>query len=166
MAKAEAEGRGEQRRVLLQVALGAALGFAVLLLLIMAPADDTENDAKRRKPLTAASRAAALALGLGLGALGGYAASLLQVHARRGAVLPPLESNEAFAAKQMRGDSGGAGELRERKAAQPSVSRPGVPGGAEPTEAAGGAEAAGVRSRRPNAKAGRAAALKAMGKAR
>ena len=35
-------------------------------------------------------------------------------HLRRGATLPPLQSNEHFAALQMRGDTGGAGPLRSK----------------------------------------------------
>ena len=56
--------------------------------------------------------ALALMCGAVFGTLGGAAFVLLRRHQREGAVLAPLQSNDEFAAMQMKGDTSGAGELR------------------------------------------------------
>ena len=90
---------------------------------------------------------------------------------RRGATLPPLQSNEYFAALQMRGDTDGAGPLRSKV-----LERPPAESGhtAAATTTPGGGAAAGGRSdaaaggkagaRGRSTQNGRAAAMKAMGK--
>ena len=95
---------------------------------------------------------------------------------RRGATLPPLQSNEYFAALQMRGDTGGAGPLRSKVLERPpaesgqaavaaataatAAAGGGAAAGGKPDAAAGGKAGARVRSTQN----GRAAAMKAMGK--
>ena len=161
MSKAEAAGQRERRIEQMRLALAVAIGFSFALLLVMAPTQEapraTGSQRRDSAALSATTQSLALALGLALGALGGYAANMLVLHARRGAVLPPLESNEAFAARQIRG---GGAELLGRTAAQPGEI-------AREATAAGVVQPAGARTerRRPNAKAGRTAALRAMGKA-
>ena len=88
---------------------------------------------------------------------------------RRGATLPPLQSNEYFAALQMRGDTDGAGPLRSKVLERPpaesghtaaaAAAATGAPGGR--SDAAAGGKA-GARGR--STQNGRAAAMKAMGK--
>ena len=161
VSKAEAAGQRERRIEQMRLALAVAIGFSLALLLVMAPTQEapraTGSQRRDSAALSATTQSLALALGLALGALGGYAANMLVLHARRGAVLPPLESNEAFAARQIRG---GGAELLGRTAAQPGEI-------AREATAAGVVQPAGARTerRRPNAKAGRTAALRAMGKA-
>ena len=105
-----------------------------------------------------------------------FALTLVLTHLRRGATLPPLQSNEHFAALQMRGDTGGAGPLRSKvlerplaesghaaaAAAAAATAAPGAGTAAvgKPDAAAGGKAGARVRSTQN----GRAAAMKAMGK--
>ena len=94
---------------------------------------------------------------------------------RRGATLPPLQSNEYFAALQMRGDTGGAGPLRSKVLERPPAeSGQTAAAAAAATGAPGGGAAAGGRSdaaaagkagaRGRSTQNGRAAAMKAMGK--
>ena len=91
---------------------------------------------------------------------------------RRGATLPPLQSNEYFAALQMRGDTDGAGPLRSKVLERPpaesghtAAAATGAPGGGAAaggrSDAAAGGKA-GARGR--STQNGRAAAMKAMGK--
>ena len=92
---------------------------------------------------------------------------------RRGATLPPLQSNEYFAALQMRGDTDGAGPLRSKVLERPPAES-GHAAAAAATGAPGGGAAAGGRSdaaaggkagaRARSTQNGRAAAMKAMGK--
>ena len=93
---------------------------------------------------------------------------------RRGATLPPLQSNEYFAALQMRGDTDGAGPLRSKVLERPPAESGHTAAAAAATGAPGGGAAAGGRSdaaaggkagaRGRSKQNGRAAAMKAMGK--
>ena len=94
---------------------------------------------------------------------------------RRGGTLPPLQSNEYFAALQMRGDTDGAGPLRSKVLERPPAeSGHTAAAAAAATGAPGGGAAAGGRSdaaacgkagaRGRSTQNGRAAAMKAMGK--
>ena len=93
---------------------------------------------------------------------------------RRGRTLPPLQSNEYFAALQMRGDTDGAGPLRSKVLERPPAENGHTAAAAAATGAPGGGAAAGGRSdaaaggkagaRGRSTQNGRAAAMKAMGK--
>jgi len=152
-------------------ALGALLGLVLLGLLLLAP--EPAKPAKMPKPSSAAGASVAtsvamLVLGAALGALGGYAADLLRKHNRRGEMLPPMVSNERFAAMQMpgapkeeaRGPAGGLGGIVGGLGMGGGVAE--APVEAARSDAAGTRETKGPRSR--STKHGRAAALKAAGK--
>ena len=179
-ADATARLAARKRAEYLQVAVGGAVGLAVLALLLLAPA----SEAAPPKPGTPKPPSGALAglwsaLGLLLGALVGAAAGagavMLRRHQRKGTTLAPLQSNEHFAAMQMQGDADGAGPLRskvlERPPEGPAAAAaavappPGAPaggggGGNKPEGGGGGKGSKHVRSTQN----GRAAALRAMGK--
>ena len=111
----------QRRRARLIPAAGGAVGMALLALFILAPSAPDETPARRARAAGALSGVVGSALGLlfgaALGAAGGYAATLLQASARRGAALPPLETNDAFAARQVFGGGGGIGVGVAAKAA-------------------------------------------------
>ena len=151
----QAEAAAAEQR---HVGVGAAVGVVVMLLLIASSTDGGT-----------VSRIAALFFGGLLGALAGAGYVMLRRQQRRGSVLPPLHSNEMFAALQMKGDLDGAGELRSTVMQDDPVATaaaaaaqglgPGGPGGP-----GGGDAKDGPKRRVKSASNGRAAALKALGK--
>jgi len=154
-----------KRREWLQTGAGAAAGVCIVAMLLVSSSEG------------AVTRFAALTAGALFGALGGAGFVMLRRQQRSGSVLAPLQSNEAFAAMQMRGDRDGAGELRSAVLEQPPPARqtmPGVPGmTASPTggvpmpppsasaDSRTGAEA---KRRVRSTGNGRAAAMRALGK--
>ena len=112
----------------------------------------------------------ALLCGTVVGALGGGGFVLFRRQQRESSVLPPLQSNHDFAALQMKGDKGGAGELR---AAPPPPAEDhwtggvGHGGGGVPTSAVAGGSPSGApaapakQAPRRSTQNGRAAAMKA-----
>jgi hypothetical protein len=186
LRRAAAQARAER----VWVAAGAAGGFALLALLAAAPdmnIPGMNSPAGRRAEgggggLGIAGRAAAAVAGAAIG--GAIAAGLivLRAHGRRGAVLPPLESNDRFVAMQAGG--GGLGPQPAAEAprgmwgAAPAVvpiwengngaGGPPVEGGMRGGAAGPGGLGAGAGSKaggkRRAVKHGRAAALRAMGK--
>jgi len=176
--EAAARLAAQQRTERLQVAACALAGLLVLGLLLLAPAAVGSGGTGGARAGAGAAghlwRGLGALLGASLGGAGGAGAVALRRHLRRGKTLPPLQSNEHFAALQMRGDTGGAGPLRSKVLERPAegghasvaatTTTAAAPGGAtaaggKPDAAAGG-KAARVRSTQN----GRAAAMKAMGK--
>lgn len=96
------------------VVAGAMIGVLLLLLLVLAPGSEPAPGKKGPPPPGIVSYTASVIFGAVLGALAAVGAVALQRHNRRGLVLPPLESNERFAAMQMRNDRDGAGPLRSK----------------------------------------------------
>jgi len=184
-ARLEAQSKAETMRV----AVGATVGAVLLGLLLMAPAAEPDKPAgvggmPRAPPpagsvVTALSNFFGLLMGVLLGAAAGAGSVQLQRHSRKGAALPPLQSNEHFAAMQMHADvaeaGGAAGPLRSRvleqgdgpaveprqaaSSAVPPHAGGGAAGGAKPDAAASNAKGHGKVRSTAN---GRAAALKAM----
>ena len=162
------------------VGIGAAIGVAVLLLLLLSGSSSSG----------ALSRVAAILGGALFGALGGVAYVLIMRQQRKGSVLAPLQTNEHFAAMQMRGDRDGAGELKSSVLEDAAASGGGgggggmgmfQQGGATPMmvkeqgsgkvigpAGGGGGESSGgggkSKHRVKSNAAGRAAAMKALGK--
>ena len=106
-----------------------------------------------------------------VGGVGGFGYVMLRRQQKAGAVLPPLQSNEMFAALNMKGDRTGAGELRspvlEQQQQQPAFdSREAGPGdgGGDASTPGGSASSSGAKRRVKKVENGRAAALKALGK--
>ena len=109
--EAQARHASQQRTERLYAVVGALAGVVLFALLVLAPPTPVEG--KRAPPPPGlATKVVALLLGAGLGALAAIGGVALQRHSRKGKTLPPLDTNEKFAAMQMRGDVGGAGELR------------------------------------------------------
>lgn len=169
----DATGRAAEK---LHVGIGAAIGIAAMLLLLLS---STSGGLR--------TRVASVLAGALFGSLGGGAYVMLRRQHRQGAILPPLQTNEHFAALQMKGDRDGAGELRSRvletaPAAPPppvgmfsggaAAAVPAAPTGRGPDAALGGSARGGgggagggeAKRRVKSQSAGRAAAMKAMGK--
>lgn len=156
------------------VGIGAAVGIVVVLLLLFLSAETGVG-----------SQVGGLLAGGCFGALGGVAFVALRRQQRGGSILPPLQSNEHFAALQMKGDRDGAGELKSTVLADAANAAPppavgmfsgggggglgsggGAPGGGGgPPAAKSGSDGSSAAKRRVKSSAnGRAAALKAMGR--
>ena len=157
-AREAASKRSEQ----LHVVIGAVVGVSCMLLLLASSADGG-----------AFSRLAAILAGFMFGSLGGVAVVMIRRQQRGGTVLPPLQTNEHFAALQMKGDRDGAGELRTDvlHTAAPTAPPAGGMFGGGGAAVVGGAAAAGGASKGGDAKRrvkstnnGRAAAMRALGK--
>lgn len=152
-SRLRASAQQRQERLLVAAATGAGLLFFALLAL-------TDGGAGHAKLVGVAG------LGAALGALAGVGATALRGHGRRGAVLPPLETNDAFVALQTGagGDAAGRGAPQaaglQTDARAAAVAADGAAGGAPSSGGTGGAKGARHRS----AKNGRAAALRAMGR--
>ena len=145
------------------VAISAAVGLFAILLLALSSSEGGVG-----------SRVGAALAGAFFGALGGVGFVLLRRQQRKGTVLPPLQSNEYFAALQMKGDRDGAGELRSSVLQQPPDAAPSGAAGLPATATASGGAAApagkaggggDVKRRVKSTSNGRAAAMRAMGKA-
>ena len=167
--EAQARHASQQRTERLYAVVGALAGVVLFALLVLAPPTPVEG--KRAPPPPGlATKAVALLLGAGLGALAAVGGVALQRHSRKGKTLPPLDTNERFAAMQMRGDVGGAGELRSTvldapppAAAATAAAAPATPTGNVPSAGGSGGGSA-SKGRVKSTANGRAAALKAMGK--
>lgn len=179
-ARVEVQGKAEMMRV----AVGATAGAVILGLLLLAPAAEPDTPAgvggvppappPAGGVVGAMSNAFGLLLGVLLGAGAGAGSVQLQRHSRRGAALPPLESNERFAAMQMHADvaeaGGAAGPLRTRvleQAERPAVEqRQAEPAAPHAASSGGGVPAPKAKDKVRSTQNGRAAALKAMGKSK
>ena len=164
------------RREYMQAVVGGAIGI-FLVLLILASSDDAGATTAKGKTSGPGifSSVASIVVGLLLGLLGGGATVLLLRHQRKGSVLPPLQTNDQFAAEQMRGDRDGAGELRVPKGRAAEPPPPNLPscGASAPTfggpqapqpPAASNKSKDGPKARVRSTGNGRAAAMKALGK--
>lgn len=156
-AEARVRETEARRRELIQVTIAAVSLLSVVLLL------GAQSETSRLM------QAAGALAGLLFGTLGGVAFVCLMRQQRRGGVLPPLQSNEAFAAMQMKGDRHGAGEIRTPAQAQSSNGAGAIGACASSTNSSGGGEAQPSSSsdakRRVRSTAnGRNAAMRALGK--
>lgn len=152
------------RREKMIAAVGTAIGVCLVLVLLLARPDGGGGGSSERPGLV--TSIASVVVGGLLGAVGGVGTVLLLRYQRKGAVLPPLQTNEQFAAEQMHGDRDGAGELRIPKgraadAATGSTAPTGY-GTAPPAGSKDGSKEGKARVRSTGN--GRAAALKALGK--
>ena len=156
--------KSHRRRDLMKIGIGALVGFLLVLVMLMAPSEEGSKPPSgvEHRLNYSLSTLLGIVFASALGALGGLAATKLQAHARQGAALPPLESNERFAAAQMRGDRGVAGELRATSTTAPREDD--VPRQAtQHTPPVQEPSAKEVKIRQRSTKNGRAAALKALG---
>ena len=162
--EARVRDKAQAQREKVQVAIGS--GLAVLIVVILL--------AISTSPPGWITCVCAIAGAAVVGAAGGVAFVLLRRQQMRGKVLPPLHSNDMFAALNMKGDRDGAGELRssvleqqhrQHTAQAPFTDPGGAQAGAGGTGVGGEATSGGgVKRRVKSQQAGRAAALKAFGK--
>mmetsp|Transcript_74077 Transcript_74077/g.123736 ORF Transcript_74077/g.123736 Transcript_74077/m.123736 type:complete len:277 (-) Transcript_74077:305-1135(-) len=158
---AAANARRQKRYAQAQVAIGALIGALLFALLVFSPQkaiDETLSAAARRRQEAnkagSVTSAFVLLAGTLLGAAAGYGALLLQQYNRRGVTLPPLDSNDRFAAMQMQGQ-----RLPSNDSSAPQTMDASH---AETAQRPAAREQKGCRGR--SAKHGREAALRAAGK--
>lgn len=148
--------RSKRREVMVGVA-GGMVGMGLMILLLYLR--EAQPSPTKGKPAPVGGHlmaASGVVVGTLLGLAGGGLAVLLRRQQRKGAVLPPLKTNDQFAAEQMK--ASGFSVLESAPVApvddKPPVST--IPGG-KPKEGTKGVA-------RRNTGNGRAAALKALGK--
>lgn len=147
-----------------QIAFGSGL-LAVIVVLLLA------SSASPPGALVCVTGLLGAAL---VGGVGGFGYVMLRRQQKAGAVLPPLQSNEMFAALNMKGDRTGAGELRsavleqqQQPPQRPVACESGdAVGDASTPSGSGGSASSSTKRRVKKVENGRAAALKALGKQR
>ena len=177
--EAHSRGTGAQRREMMLVAAAAIAGVLIILLLLASQQiQGVPSSGKHPQTQGVTGAITGVIIGGVLGGGGGVGTIWLRRQQRRGSVLPPLKSNEQFAAEQMAGDRTGAGELYHRPSKEKARSKECAGGdlshcmsdvtSATTTSSATGPPAAKPRdtgkARVRSTCNGRAAAMRALGK--